>query len=154
MPVWRTIDQVSGLHLASLPPVSPLLCNVINLPLTTSISCSARSSIIEFSAESLANHLQISKKVKGNRKGFYKFIGNKTKAMESMGSLLNEVRVLVTYDREKAKVPNAFFACLYQQDRSSGILGPRDQVERLEQGRYVLGRRGSGKGRLKQTGHT
>lgn len=126
---------------------------VINLPLTNSISCSARSSI-EFSAESLANHLQNSRDVKGNRKGFYKFIGNKRKAMESVGSLLNEVRVLVTYDRERAKVPNAFFACLYQQYRSSGILGPRHQVERLEQGRYIIGGRGSGEGRLKQTGHT
>lgn len=73
------------------------------------------------------------KEVKGNRKGFYKFIGNKRKTTERVGSLLNEV--LVTYDREKAKVLNAFFTCLYQQESSSGILGPRDQVERLEQGR-------------------
>ncbi|CAM5088467.1 unnamed protein product [Eretmochelys imbricata] len=54
--------------------------------------------------------LQLARDVKSNKKGFFKYVGNKKKAKESVCPLLNEGGNLVTEDVEKANVLNAFFA--------------------------------------------
>ncbi|KAK4807097.1 hypothetical protein QYF61_018438 [Mycteria americana] len=47
--------------------------------------------------------LNLARDVKGNKKGFYKYIGDKRKARENVGPLLNEAGDLVTQDMEKAE---------------------------------------------------
>lgn len=56
--------------------------------------------------------------VKGNKKGFCKYTSDKKKTRESMGSL-NKVGVVVTQDREKADVLNAFFGSVFT--RKTGL---------------------------------
>ncbi|CAM5122712.1 unnamed protein product [Eretmochelys imbricata] len=63
--------------------------------------------------------LQLARDVKSNKKGFFRYVGNKKKAQESVGPLLNEGGNLVTEDVEKAKVLNAFFASVFTNKVSS-----------------------------------
>ncbi|CAM4534454.1 unnamed protein product [Lepidochelys kempii] len=63
--------------------------------------------------------LQLARDVKSNKKGFFRYIGNKKKAKESVGPLLNEGGNLVTEDVEKANVLNAFFASVFTNKVSS-----------------------------------
>ncbi|GAB0185935.1 mitochondrial enolase superfamily member 1 [Grus japonensis] len=51
--------------------------------------------------------------VKDNKKGFYKYIGDKRKTRENVGPLLNEMGDLVTLNMEKAELLNAFFASVF-----------------------------------------
>ncbi|KAK4827438.1 hypothetical protein QYF61_017995 [Mycteria americana] len=46
---------------------------------------------------------------KTTKKGFYKYLGDKRKARENVGPLLNETGHLVTQGMEKAEVLNVFF---------------------------------------------
>lgn len=46
-------------------------------------------------------------------KGFYRYIGQKGKAKESITSLINEKKDVVTTDTKKAKVLNEFFASVW-----------------------------------------
>lgn len=55
----------------------------------------------------------LAKDMKGNRKGFCKYINSKRESRENMGSLLNGVREVVTNKMEKAKVLNAFFTSVF-----------------------------------------
>ncbi|KAK4810486.1 hypothetical protein QYF61_004266 [Mycteria americana] len=55
----------------------------------------------------------LARDVKDNKKGFYKYIGDKKKTRENVGLLLNETGDLVTQDTEKAEVLNAFFASVF-----------------------------------------
>ncbi|CAM4534308.1 unnamed protein product [Caretta caretta] len=63
--------------------------------------------------------LQLARDVKSNKKGFFRYVGNKKKVKESVGPLLNEGGNLVTEDVEKAKVLNAFFASVFTNKVSS-----------------------------------
>nr|XP_048724541.1 RNA-binding motif, single-stranded-interacting protein 1 isoform X1 [Caretta caretta]XP_048724542.1 RNA-binding motif, single-stranded-interacting protein 1 isoform X1 [Caretta caretta]XP_048724543.1 RNA-binding motif, single-stranded-interacting protein 1 isoform X1 [Caretta caretta]XP_048724544.1 RNA-binding motif, single-stranded-interacting protein 1 isoform X1 [Caretta caretta] len=63
--------------------------------------------------------LQLARDVKRNKKGFFRYVGNKKKAKESVGPLLNEGGNLVTEDVEKANVLNAFFASVFTNKVSS-----------------------------------
>ncbi|CAM4534474.1 unnamed protein product [Lepidochelys kempii] len=63
--------------------------------------------------------LQLDRDVKSNKKGFFRYVGNKKKAKESVGPLLNEGGNLVTEDVEKANVLNAFFASVFTNKVSS-----------------------------------
>ncbi|CAM5152153.1 unnamed protein product [Natator depressus] len=63
--------------------------------------------------------LQLARDVKSNKKGFFRYVGNKKKAKESVGPLLNEGGNLVTEDVEKANVLNAFFASVFTNKDSS-----------------------------------
>ncbi|XP_050792312.1 myoD family inhibitor domain-containing protein isoform X1 [Gopherus flavomarginatus] len=63
--------------------------------------------------------LQLTRDVKSNKKGFFKYISNKKKVKESVGPLLNEGGNLVTEDVEKANLPNAFFASVFTSKVSS-----------------------------------
>ncbi|CAM5112066.1 unnamed protein product [Natator depressus] len=65
------------------------------------------------------NQLQLARDVKSNKKGFFRYVGNKKKAKESVGPLLNEGGNLVTEDVEKANVLNAFFASVFTNKVSS-----------------------------------
>lgn len=51
--------------------------------------------------------------MKDNGKGFCKHINSKKKMRENLGSLLNGAGDVVTYDREKAEVFDAFFASVF-----------------------------------------
>ncbi|KAK4807194.1 hypothetical protein QYF61_024314 [Mycteria americana] len=57
--------------------------------------------------------LNLARDVKGNKKGFYKYIGDKRKARENVGLLLNEAGGVVTQDIKKAEVLNASFASVF-----------------------------------------
>ncbi|CAM4664489.1 unnamed protein product [Lepidochelys kempii] len=63
--------------------------------------------------------LQLARDVKSNKKGFFRYVGNKKKAKKSVGPLLNEGGNLVTEDVEKANVLNAFFASVFTNKDSS-----------------------------------
>ncbi|CAM4553989.1 unnamed protein product [Caretta caretta] len=63
--------------------------------------------------------LQLARDVRSNKKGFFRYVGNKKKAKESVGPLLNEGGNLVTEDVEKANVLNAFFASVFTNKVSS-----------------------------------
>ncbi|CAM5115567.1 unnamed protein product [Eretmochelys imbricata] len=54
-----------------------------------------------------------------NKKGFFRYVGNKKKVKESVGPLLNEGGNLVTEDVEKANVLNTFFASVFMNKVSS-----------------------------------
>ena len=51
--------------------------------------------------------------VKGNKRGFYKYVHDKRKTSENVGPLLNGARDLVTEDIEEAEVLNSFFASVF-----------------------------------------
>lgn len=54
--------------------------------------------------------LNLSKDIKGNRKGFYKYLSNKRRSRGNVGPFLKETVDLVSWDNEKVIVLNAFFA--------------------------------------------
>ncbi|KAJ7408217.1 hypothetical protein BTVI_60447 [Pitangus sulphuratus] len=54
--------------------------------------------------------LNLSKNVKDNKKGFFKYINNKRKTKDNVGPLLSRGVTLVTEDAEKSELLNAFFA--------------------------------------------
>lgn len=54
--------------------------------------------------------INLTRKVKDNKKRFFTYVSSKRKTMRIVGVLLNEVGVLVTEDTEKAQLLNAFFA--------------------------------------------
>ncbi|GAB0203429.1 hypothetical protein GRJ2_002808500 [Grus japonensis] len=51
--------------------------------------------------------------LKGNKKSFYRYISDKRKTKENVGSLWKEMGDLVTQDMEKAEVFNDFFASVF-----------------------------------------
>lgn len=54
--------------------------------------------------------LNLDRKFKGNKKGFYKYVSDKRNTRENMDPLQKETGDLVTRDMEKAEVLNDFFA--------------------------------------------
>ncbi|KAK4817455.1 hypothetical protein QYF61_015610 [Mycteria americana] len=51
--------------------------------------------------------------VKGNKKSFYRYVGDKRKTRENVGPLRKETGDPVILDMEKAEVPNNFFASVF-----------------------------------------
>ncbi|KFP87215.1 hypothetical protein N311_12073, partial [Apaloderma vittatum] len=68
--------------------------------------------------------LNLVREVKGKRKGFFKYIADKTNTGGTVGPLLNEVGALEAEDRKKAELLNAFFASVYTVGDSSGASVP------------------------------
>ncbi|CAM4652532.1 unnamed protein product [Caretta caretta] len=79
----------------------------------------ARACRNEIRRAKLHLELQLARDVKSNKKGFFRYVGNKKKAKESVGPLMNEGGNLVTEDVEKANVLNAFFASVFTNKVSS-----------------------------------
>ena len=69
-------------------------------------------------AEALAE-LHLTRDVKGNKKSFYRYLGDKRKTRENVGPLQKETGDLVTRDMEKAEVLNDFFASVFTSKCSS-----------------------------------
>jgi len=87
-------------------------------------------------------HLQfnLSRDVKDNKKGFFKYISSKWKTRDNVGLLLNEVGVLVMGDTEKAELLNAFFASVLAAkagSRASQSLEVREKAWRQEDLPYL-----------------
>ena len=57
--------------------------------------------------------LNLARGVKDNRKNFFKYTADKTNTRGNVGPLMNEVGALVTEDKEKAELLNAFFVFVY-----------------------------------------
>ncbi|KAK4821892.1 hypothetical protein QYF61_004408 [Mycteria americana] len=57
--------------------------------------------------------------VKGNKKSFYRYVGDKRKTRENVGPLQKETGDLVTQDMEQAEVLNDFFASVFTGKCSS-----------------------------------
>jgi len=60
--------------------------------------------------------MNLAKDVKGKMKGFYKYIGDKSKMRENVGRLLSGAETVVTWDMEKTETLNAFFASLFASE--------------------------------------
>ncbi|KAK4807184.1 hypothetical protein QYF61_024304 [Mycteria americana] len=63
--------------------------------------------------------LNLARDVKGNKKSFYRYVGDKRKTRENVGPLRKETGDLVTWDMEKAEVLNDFFASVFTGKCSS-----------------------------------
>ncbi|KAK4817866.1 hypothetical protein QYF61_001676 [Mycteria americana] len=63
--------------------------------------------------------LNLARGVKGNKKSFYRYIGDKRKTRENVGPLWRETGELVTRDMEKAEVINNFFTSVFTSKCSS-----------------------------------
>ena len=63
--------------------------------------------------------LNLARDVKGNKKSFYSYVGDKRKTRENVGPLRKETGDLVTQDMEKAEVLNDFFASVFTGKCSS-----------------------------------
>jgi len=57
--------------------------------------------------------LNLAREIKDNKKNSFKYSSSKRKTRENVGSLLNEVGVLVTEDAEKEELLNASFASVF-----------------------------------------
>ncbi|KAK4818694.1 hypothetical protein QYF61_017915 [Mycteria americana] len=57
--------------------------------------------------------LNLARDLKGNKKSFYRYVGDKRKTRENVGPLQKETGDLVTWDMEKAEVLNDFFASVF-----------------------------------------
>ncbi|KFW67405.1 hypothetical protein AS28_01846, partial [Pygoscelis adeliae] len=57
--------------------------------------------------------LNLARDTKGNKKTFYRYVGDKRKMRDNVGPLHNEMRDLVTQDTEKAEGLNDFFASAF-----------------------------------------
>ena len=63
--------------------------------------------------------LNLARDIKGNKKSFYRYVGDKRKTRENVGPLRKETGDLVTWDMEKAEVLNDFFASVFTSKCSS-----------------------------------
>lgn len=57
--------------------------------------------------------VKLAREVKGNKKGFYKYIGSKRKGKEHVGPLLEGAGDLMTGDMRKDKVLKGFFSSAF-----------------------------------------
>jgi len=73
--------------------------------------------------------LSLATAVKDNKKCFYKYNSNKRRAKENLYPLLDAGGNIVTKDEEKAEVPKAFFASVFN---GQGSCSPDTQPPELE----------------------
>lgn len=57
--------------------------------------------------------MKLAREVKGNKKGFYKYIGSKSKGKDHVGPLVKGAGDLVTGDMRKDKVLKDFFSSVF-----------------------------------------
>ncbi|KFV01476.1 hypothetical protein N340_10208, partial [Tauraco erythrolophus] len=66
--------------------------------------------------------LNLARDIKGNKKGFYRYVNDKKRSRENVGPLRKETGDLATQDMEKAEVLNDFFASVFTGKSSSGMV--------------------------------
>jgi len=110
----------------------------------------------EIQLENPKAHLELNqaRDFKGNKKGFYKYIGEISQARKNVSPVLNGAVALVIQDMVKTEVPYAAFASVFTS--KTGL--QESQAQRpggkgWNKEKCVLGRRGSAQGILKQTRH-
>ncbi|KFV20372.1 hypothetical protein N340_07678, partial [Tauraco erythrolophus] len=57
--------------------------------------------------------LNLARDIKGNKKSFYRFVGDKRRTSKNVGPLWKEMGDLDTWDMEKAEVLNFFFSSVF-----------------------------------------
>jgi len=75
--------------------------------------------------------LKLARNVRNNKKGFFNYISSKRKSRDNVGPLLNEARVLVMEDAEKAELPHAFFASVFSAKAGSQESQPTEAREEV-----------------------
>ena len=65
--------------------------------------------------------LNLARDMKNNKKGFYRYIGKRRQAKESVPPLINEMGELASSDREKAEVLNKCFASVFTRGQVSCV---------------------------------
>ena len=78
--------------------------------------------------------IHLASAIKDNKKCFYKYVSSKRKTRESLHSLLDAGGNMVTSDKEKAEVLNAFFASVFNS-KTSCIEGISLLSQKTETGR-------------------
>ena len=68
--------------------------------------------------------LNLAAGVKGNKKLFYKYINSKRRTRENIHSLLNEAGHVITENKEKAEVLNAFFTSVFKSQTTYPQVSP------------------------------
>ena len=63
--------------------------------------------------------LNLARDIKGNKKSFYRYIGDKRKTRENVGPLWKEMGHMVTQDMEKAEVLSDVFVSVFTGKSSS-----------------------------------
>ena len=75
--------------------------------------------------------LNLATGVKMNKKLFYKYINSKRKTRENLHSLLDEAGNVITEDKEKADVLNAFFTSVFKSQTSYPQVSPLSDLAAL-----------------------
>ncbi|KFV09049.1 hypothetical protein N340_00462, partial [Tauraco erythrolophus] len=65
--------------------------------------------------------LNLARDIKGNKKGFYRYVSCKKRSRENVSPLRKETGDLATQDMEKAEFLNDFFASVFTGKSSSGM---------------------------------
>ncbi|KFV02308.1 hypothetical protein N340_11981, partial [Tauraco erythrolophus] len=65
--------------------------------------------------------LNLARDIKGNKKGFYRYVSDKKRSRENVGPLQKETGDLATQDMEKAEVLDDFFVSVFTGKSSSSM---------------------------------
>lgn len=117
--------------------------------------CPSLSFLYGIRKDKAPKELNFTRYAKSNKKGFYKYTGNKRKTRENVALLLSETGSLVTQDTKKVEVLNAAFASSftsktgfqeYQAPEIRGKGWSKEDVPLVQQDQV--------REYLKQSGHT
>ena len=90
--------------------------------------------------------LNLARDIKGNKKGFFKYISSTRKTEDPVGPVLNKVGALVPQDAEKVELLNASFASVFTAKAGPQASQPPEERIKLGQRKtyHQLRKTGSG----------